>query len=153
MFGSSPSLASHVDARAGIVTSFQGQSLALEHRLKPKVSLEFYKEWSPGVSLGLEVLGHPDPSPHYLLLGGLGTLRLSIWSGTAAQWNLVAGAGVGNAPDILFDNLDGRTPWTLLYQTGTEWRFTITEDLSWTARILSENILMFSVETGLSIRF
>ena len=150
---SSPSLASHVDARTGLVTSFQGQSLALEHRLKPKVSLEFHREWSPGVALGVEVMTHPDPSPHYLLLGGLGTLRLSMISTDSAQWNLVFGAGVGNGPDILYDNLDGRTAWSLLVQGGTEWRLSITNGFDWTFRILSENLLMASVESGFSIVF
>jgi hypothetical protein len=150
---SSPVYGIHLEARGGVVTSFQGQSLALEHRLKPKASMEVFGEWSPGVFVGAELLSHPDPLPGYLLVGGMGTLRLNVVSWNTGHWNLLFGAGVGNAPDILFNNLDGRSQWTLLAQGGTELRIPVFGSVSYTLRILSENLLMVSLESGFAAQF
>lgn len=143
----------HLEARGGAISSFQGQSLALEHRIKPKASIEVFGEWSPGVFVGAELLSHPDPLPGYLLMGGMGTLRLNVASWDTGHWNLLFGAGVGNAPDILFNNLDGRSQWTLLAQGGTELRFPVFGPVSYTLRVLSENLLMVSLESGFAAEF
>ena len=146
-------MAGELDARGGVVSSFQGQSLALEHRIKPKASIAFHGAVSPGVWLGLEALTHADPLPGYFLAGGVGSLRLNMVSGDVMDWNLVFGCGVGNAPDILFRGLQSRTPWTLLVQGGTELRFAMFGGWGYTIRILSENVMMVSVESGLAMRF
>ena len=152
---SNPGLAkdSALEVRGGVVTFAHGQSLAVAHKLKPIVRMEWSNGYEENIRYGLEALAVPDPLEGYRLFGGLFNVHAQmIESGLFSMW-WRAGFGIGNGPPILYKNLGEGEPWTLLANMGLAFRFQVSDSVSLSVNLTEESLTALSLDGGVAFHF
>ena len=144
---------SALEVRGGVVTFAHGQSIAIPHKLKPMVRMEWSHGYPEGIRYGLEALTVPDPLEGYRLFGGLFNVHARmVESGLFSMW-WRAGVGVGNGPPILYKDLGEGEPWTLLANMGLAFRFQLGDSMSLSLNLGEENLTAVSVDGGVAFHF
>lgn len=138
------------EVRSGVTAFFQGQSLALAHRLKPTARMEFSWDAKDKIRLGIEALSVIDALEEYRILGGLFVVHVPALrsGGFTLEWK--SGWGMGTTPDILFRGLRSTQPIGLLTQMGFAFRWEITPTVHWSLHLHEENLSTLGLEAGLA---
>lgn len=142
-----------VTLKMGANFFFHGQSNTLEHRLKPGARLEFLYHLYNELEIGIELVGNWDKNKNYRLIGGYFSTQVPLYSGSLFGVGIRTGWGMGTGPRILFADLVNEEALTLWALAGVQMRWLLTSMLSITLEVISENISIATINSGLRFHF
>ena len=134
---------------SGIHSSFYGQSLALPHRLKPRLAASLEFPSSHPVQLGLEAFLLPDASSNYRHGGGLFQVTVPFMHDSWGRFYGTLGTGIGSGAAILRKSLRESSGWIPLYRLGSGVDWFLTSAFGIRFRALWEAPGAMTLDTGI----
>jgi len=139
--------------KSGTSLFLNGQSNVLEHRLKPSARIELMYHLYNELEVGLELTANWDKNENYRLIGGYLTAQVPLYSGSVFSFAIRTGWGIGTGPRILYTDLMRHEDITLWAQGGVQMRWLISDLLSASLDLTSENLSMVTLNAGMGFHF
>jgi len=139
--------------KGGVTAFMNSQSNVPSHRLKPVVRAEWIRRYKQPVAFGLELMAVADKNKNYRLMGGYLNIHALMYSGSVFECWWMGGWGLGNAPKILYTDLETNHPVTVYGHTGFEFRWWVNDSIALGVDLLSENLTQATLDATIGFRF